>query len=208
MGWAQQLSRLCHTIGLTETLSVLRERPRTFKGCQVSMPNTLDLQNLHCAQWRQAIQPGDFKRGKAYASQGRSTLLQLQGTTLTAHCRGSVEKSYKQSITLLPQQGYYDINGRCSCYVGYNCKHVVAALLTLEHAQQQGQAHVGQPAPAETAPPTAKPALQITDAPAQQPQPHLSFGSVSLERYDQRSARMLTSVQHRAALAFNYQGHL
>ena len=172
------------------------------------MPNTLDLQNLHCAQWRQAIQPGDFKRGKAYAAQGRSTLLQLQGTTLTAQCRGSVEKSYKQSISLLPQDGYYDINGRCSCYVGYNCKHVVAALLTLEQAQQHGQTPIQQPAPPKTVRQAVTPTLQITDAAVQQPQPLLTFGSVSLERYDQRSARMLTSVQHRAALAFNYHGYL
>ena len=99
---------------------------------------TLDINQLQCAQWRQAFANGDFKRGKAYAAQGRSTLVSLQEQTLKARCRGSVEKSYQQRITLLAQAGYYDINGQCSCYVGYNCKHVVAALLTLEQQQQLG----------------------------------------------------------------------
>ncbi|HHX34629.1 MAG TPA: DEAD/DEAH box helicase [Gammaproteobacteria bacterium] len=170
---------------------------------------TLDINNLKCSQWRQAIQPGDFKRGQAYAAQNRSTLLHLQDTTLTAHCRGSVEQNYQQNITLLAQDGYYDINGRCSCYVGYNCKHVVAALLTLEHQQQLGQAPANLSSAGQT--PAAQPrsqTLQITDAPVQPPIPQLTFGSVTLKRYDIRSARMQTTVQHRAALAFDYQGHL
>ena len=102
------------------------------------MPNSLDIHNLALAQWRQAMRTGDFQRGKAYAAQGRSTVVHLQGNRLTARCSGSAGRVYQQNIALLPQADYYDINGRCSCYVGYNCKHVVAALLTLEQLQQQG----------------------------------------------------------------------
>ncbi len=170
---------------------------------------TLDINQLQCAQWRQAFANGDFKRGKAYAAQGRSTLVSLQEQTLKARCRGSVEKSYQQRITLLAQAGYYDINGQCSCYVGYNCKHVVAALLTLEQQQQLGQAPQSA---ASTAPnpvkANTKQTLHISDAPVLPPTPQLTFGSVTLQRYDMRSGRTLTRVQHRAALAFNYQGHL
>ncbi|MDY0248986.1 MAG: DEAD/DEAH box helicase [Pseudomonas sp.] len=173
------------------------------------MPNTLDIENLQCSQWRQAIQLGDFQRGKKYAEQGRSTVLQLQNCTLTAQCKGSAGQTYLQTITLLAQSNYYDINGRCSCYVGYNCKHVVAALLTLEYRQQQGQAPANILCPSNGQP-QQQPAqaLQIIDAPVQQPTAQLTFGSVTIKRYDTRSARMLTSVQHRAALAFDYQGHL
>ena len=173
------------------------------------MPQSLDIDSLECAQWRQAIQQGDFQRGKTYAEQGRSIVLQLQDRMLTAQCKGSTGQTYLQTITLLEQDNHYDVNGRCSCYVGYNCKHVVAALLTLEHMQQQGQAPTRLPS-TSSALNQQQPAqaLQISDAPVQQPIAQLTFGSVTSKRYDTRSARMLTSVQHRAALAFDYQGHL
>ncbi len=155
------------------------------------MPKTLNIENLECAQWRQAIALGDFKRGKAYADQGRSSVLQLQGATVTAQCKGSAGQTYLQTITLLDKSNYYDINGRCSCYVGYNCKHVVAALLTLEEMQQQGKPPLSLSN--EPSPPNqnqSAPALQIFDAPVQQPTPQLTFGSLPLNRYDARSARM------------------
>lgn len=169
----------------------------------------LDINHLQCAQWRQAIQLGDFQRGKAYAAQGRSTVLHTQGPKLTAQCKGSAGQTYLQTITLLAKADYYDINGRCSCYVGYNCKHVVAALLTLEQLQEQGNPPPRLAHSADTQTPSpAQPALQITDAPLQQPIAQMSLGSASIDRYDMRSARMHSSMQHRAALAFNYQGHL
>lgn len=74
------------------------------------MPKTLNIENLECAQWRQAIALGDFKRGKAYADQGRSSVLQLQGATVTAQCKGSAGQTYLQTITLLDKSNYYDIN--------------------------------------------------------------------------------------------------
>ena len=173
------------------------------------VPMPLDINFLQCSHWRQAIQHGDFQRGKAYAAQGRSTVLHTQGTVLTAQCKGSAGQTYLQTITLLAKTDRYDINGRCSCYVGYNCKHVVAALLTLEQLQGQGtpppQLASSSPSATATAP---APKLQISDAPLTQPQPQLTFGSVAVERYDARSKRMLSSMQHRAALAFNYHGHL
>lgn len=173
------------------------------------MLKPLDIANLQCAQWRQAIQLGDFQRGKSYADQGRSTVLQLQNFTLTAQCKGSAGQTYLQTITLLNQATHYDVNGRCSCYVGYNCKHVVAALLTLETMQQQGQPPASLPQESNT-PSQQQPtqALQINDAPVQRPIAQLTFGSVTLKRYDARSTRMQTSVQHRVALTFDYQGHL
>ncbi len=173
------------------------------------MLKPIDIDNLQCSQWRQAIQLGDFQRGKAYAEQARSTVLQLQDATLTAQCKGSAGQTYLQTITLLAQDGYYDINGRCSCYVGYNCKHVVAALLTLENMQLQGQPPPSAPSSSSTlTQQQTTQTIKITAASVQRPTPQLIFGSVSLQRYEARSARMQTNVQHRAALAFDYQGHL
>lgn len=173
------------------------------------MPKPLDIKNLHCSQWRQAIKLGDFQRGKSYAEQGRSSVLHTQDASLTAQCKGSAGQTYLQTITLLAQDGYYDINGRCSCYVGYNCKHVVAALLTLEQLQTAGQPPPHLPSATSTASKQRNTqALQISNAPVQPPKPQLTLGSLSIERYDARSKRMQTSMQHRAALAFDYQGHL
>lgn len=173
------------------------------------MPNPLDINNLQCAQWRQAIAHGDFQRGKVYAAQNRSSVLHTQDSTLTAQCKGSAGQTYLQTITLLGKDGYYDINGRCSCYVGYNCKHVVAALLTLEQMQQHGQPPPRLLSATNTASKSSSTqALKISDAPVLPPKPQLTFGSVRIERYDARSKRMQISMQHRAALAFNYQGHL
>lgn len=169
----------------------------------------LDINHLQCSQWRQAIQLGDFQRGKAYCAQGRSSVLQVQGATITAQCKGSAGQTYLQTITLLAKEQHYDINGRCSCYVSYNCKHVVAALLTLEQLQQQGAAPrtlSSAPQAKSQAQPTQT--LKIIDAPQQQPIPQLTLGSVAVERYDARTKRMYSTQQHRAALAFDYQGHL
>lgn len=173
------------------------------------VPMSLDINNLQCSQWRQAIQLGDFQRGKAYAAQGRSTVLHIQDTTLTAQCKGSAGQTYLQTIALLAKDGYYDINGRCSCYVGYNCKHVVAALLTVEELQQQGHPPTLLPSTHRAYSPQ-QPAqkIKITDAPIQPPTPQLTLGSLAIERYDSRTKRMLSTLQHRAALAFNYHGHL
>ena len=173
------------------------------------MPSPLDINNLQCAQWRQAIAHGDFQRGKVYAAQNRSSVLHTQDSTLTAQCKGSAGQVYLQTITLLVKDGYYDINGRCSCYVGYNCKHVVAALLTLEQMQQHGQPPPRLLSATNTASKSSNTqALKISDAPVLPPKPQLTFGSVSIERYDARSKHMQISMQHRASLAFNYQGHL
>ena len=169
----------------------------------------LDINHLQCSQWRQAIQLGDFQRGKAYCAQGRSSVLQVQGATITAQCKGSAGQTYLQTITLLAKEQHYDINGRCSCYVSYNCKHVVAALLTLEQLQQQGTAPRTLPsAPQAQSPAQPTQTLKIIDAPQQQPTPQLTLGSVAVERYDARTKRMYSTQQHRAALAFDYQGHL
>ena len=175
----------------------------------MTMPSPLDINNLQCAQWRQAIAHGDFQRGKVYAAPNRSSVLHTQDSTLTAQCKGSAGQTYLQTITLLAKDGYYDINGRCSCYVGYNCKHVVAALLTLEQMQEHGQPPPRMLSATNTANKSSNTkTLQISDAPVLPPKPQLTFGSVSIERYDARSKRMQISMQHRAALAFNYQGHL
>ena len=120
---------------------------------------TLDLHHLRLQDWRHAIASGDFQRGRAYADEERAQNLRFEAGELLAECRGSGWQRYRQRIRLIERAGRWDVDGRCNCPVGYNCKHVVAALLTLERLQQAGQRLPGSDAPAP----------QVVELPARPP---------------------------------------
>ena len=172
---------------------------------------TLDILQLRQADWQAGIGAGDLQRGVSYAKQARSRLLSLDGNILAACCDGSAGRVYRQHIQLHGQADSWRVDGRCSCPVRYNCKHVVAALLTLE-AQQRA----GLPAPRSTlSVHAASPAALSSDsatAPREQrleglaPQPLLILGSQVRMHFDGRKGRMHEQTLHRAALAFDYQG--
>ncbi|MBS7725188.1 DEAD/DEAH box helicase [Pseudomonas lalucatii] len=161
---------------------------------------SLDILHLHQDSWRAGIGAGDFSRGRGYAEQGRSRLLSLKDHTLLASCRGSGAQTYRQRITLHPRGEHWDVTGHCDCPVGFNCKHVVAALLTLERQQHAGIDLSPLIVPDENA------AEQRLEGVA--PRPVLSLGSHVRVHFDARKGRMHEQTQHRAALAFDYQGHL
>ncbi len=160
----------------------------------------LDVLHLRQADWRPAFRARDFTRGLGYAEQGRSTLLSLKGETLLASCRGSGAQTYQQRINLQSFPQGWSVNGQCSCPVGFNCKHVVAALLTLERQQLAG---IDLSPLIETPADVVEQRLEGTP-----PQPVLMLGSHVRVHFDARKARMLEQTQHRAALAFDYQGQL
>ncbi|WPC04214.1 DEAD/DEAH box helicase [Pseudomonas benzenivorans] len=160
---------------------------------------SLDILHLHQADWRAAVGAGDFQRGVGYAEQGRSRLLSLKDHTLLASCRGSGAQSYRQRISLHPHGQHWDVTGHCDCPVGFNCKHVVAALLTLERQQRAGIDLSPLIVPSKDA------AEQRLEGVA--PRPVLTLGSHVRVHYDARKGRMHEQTQHRAALAFDYQGH-
>lgn len=160
----------------------------------------LDLLHIREQDWRAEFGVGDLQRGTAYAAQGRSTLLSLKGDLLLANCRGSGAQTYQQRITLKPYGQGWSVSGRCSCPVGFNCKHVASALLTLQNQQDRG---------VDLSP------LIVTNQESReerldglQPTPVLSLGSLVRVHFDARKGRMLEQTQHRAAMAFDYQGHL
>jgi SNF2 family DNA or RNA helicase len=172
----------------------------------------LDILQLRQADWQAGIGDGDLQRGISYAKQARSRLLSLDNNTLAACCDGSAGRVYRQHIQLHAQADGWRVEGRCSCPVRYNCKHVVAALLTFE-AQQRA----GLPAPRSTLSVNAIGASTQTSgnsagAPLEQrleglaPQPLLILGSQVRMHFDARKGRMLEQSLHRAALAFDYQG--
>jgi non-specific serine/threonine protein kinase len=158
---------------------------------------SLSIHSLRVQDWRQAFGPGDFSRGRDYFLDNRSLVEGLEKGVLLAECRGSGRQRYRQRIRLIDRGSHWDVDGRCSCPVGYNCKHVVAALLTLERLQLQGQE-----VPDSEAPP------EIIDLPVTPPQPRLVLGSHVRVHYDARKGRMIEQTQHRAALSFDYRGHV
>ncbi|MDM8347349.1 DEAD/DEAH box helicase [Pseudomonas sp. sp1636] len=160
----------------------------------------LDVLRLRQADWRPAFRAGDVQRGIGYAEQGRSTLLSLKGDTLLASCRGSGARTYQQRIGLHSYPQGWSVNGQCSCPVGFNCKHVVAALLTLERQQLAG---IDLSPLIETRAEVVEQRLE-----GLQPQPVLTLGSHVRVHFDARKGRMHEQTQHRAALAFAYQGQL
>ncbi|WP_455906433.1 DEAD/DEAH box helicase [Metapseudomonas otitidis] len=119
----------------------------------------------------------------------------MDETQLLASCAGSAETPYLQTIRLAPHG--LGVIGRCTCPVGLNCKHCVAAILQL----------------LSDGPPAARPE-PVTPAPARAPRllkdipprPHLALGSLAQSLYDLRSGRMVGNQQHRAGLAFDYAG--
>ena len=78
-----------------------------------------------------------YERGNGYYQEGRTELelVEEQGEFLhlLATTRGSGGRRYQQEIFIGNIDGSLDIDGGCSCPMGFNCKHVVAACLVLKH---------------------------------------------------------------------------
>lgn len=77
---------------------------------------------------------GPFTRGRAYAREGRVHLLHHDPETgeVMGLCQGSGTHTYATTLEYeySPAGVLTAVEGECSCPVGYNCKHVVALLLT------------------------------------------------------------------------------
>jgi superfamily II DNA or RNA helicase len=71
-----------------------------------------------------------FHKGERYWREGRVAALAVEngGTLIKARVRGSGPKPYTQTIELADDGPHLQISGLCSCPVGFDCKHVAAAL--------------------------------------------------------------------------------
>ncbi|BAI76700.1 SNF2 family DNA/RNA helicase (plasmid) [Azospirillum sp. B510] len=84
---------------------------------------------------RRLVDPGTFERGRAYWLEGRVKQVEARhrhgdSWTVIASVRGSGRALYKQDISVELVKGMPRmLDGMCDCPVGYNCKHVVAAML-------------------------------------------------------------------------------
>jgi len=78
---------------------------------------------------------GSYSRGRNYFDQGRVKSLYVEDieydeVVLHATVQGSWDSPYEQEINIDGlASGAIEIDGNCSCPVGFNCKHVVAACL-------------------------------------------------------------------------------
>jgi superfamily II DNA or RNA helicase len=103
---------------------------------------------------RRAIPANAVAAGRAYFQQGRVQSLKpaTDGSFLRATVRGSTSTPYRLDIALRRSaKGAVGIDGECTCPVGYNCKHVAAALLAYRaRAPQPTPLQAPQPPPAAT----------------------------------------------------------
>lgn len=158
---------------------------------------SLDRNCLNIADWAGSFDERTLLRGISYAKQGMTRVIHVSPTLIDSRCHGGAERPYRQQISLRSANDYqWLVNGRCSCPVAHNCKHVVAALLTLRQLQDKQD-------------PIATARVKLDEQPLQQrddlsPVARLTLGSHQRLLYDKRSQKMLEQTQHRAALAFIY----
>lgn len=157
----------------------------------------VDIRKVQQRDWLDAFESAYVSRGRTYAAAGFSRLVEIDGQVLKASCQGSNDRQYRQSIRLQPRPTRWEVHGLCSCPVGYNCKHVVAALLLLEQQYRQGHS-----------PTLRRSAPQQVIRDDIQPRPLLYLNSHTRVHFDARKGRMTEQTQHRAALAFDYDGQL
>ncbi len=77
--------------------------------------------------------------GEIYKKQGRILSISKDKTGIVAKVHGNERLPYVQHIQINKIHGKVDIKGECTCPVGFNCKHVAAALL--EGMNQTGLGH-------------------------------------------------------------------
>ena len=106
---------------------------------------------------RRAIGEPDFSRGDAYYRQDRVQSVEIRSPKhLESMVLGTGQKIYRQTITLTftPGGDLRRVVGECSCPVGFNCKHVAAALLHAAAQVGPGGKAAGAAAPVPAGPPS------------------------------------------------------
>jgi len=101
---------------------------------------------------RRLVDSGTYSRGSAYAAAGAVSGYQWTdgGRMLHGDVEGSAAEAYWTTVELqlTPAGRLAGIEGTCSCPVGWNCKHVVALLVT---AAEAGSPSGRSPLPARAA---------------------------------------------------------
>jgi superfamily II DNA or RNA helicase len=118
---------------------------------------------------RSAVSANAYAAGQAYMRAGRVRELQADADDnhISAAVKGSASRPYRLAIDVhRAKNGKVSIAGECTCPVGFNCKHVAAALLL----HRQAAAAKTQPEPAIAEAAAARPAAYRMNAAAAAPQ--------------------------------------
>jgi superfamily II DNA or RNA helicase len=80
-----------------------------------------------------------FHRAQAYLQAGKVVKLEYNSdlSDISAQVWGAAFTPYRQFINIKPEQHGWQLQNRCTCPVGANCKHVLAVLLRLQRDYQQ-----------------------------------------------------------------------
>src|SRR5690348_2389974 len=78
-----------------------------------------------------AVSQNAFAAARSYWSRGHVLTVSASPdrARVTAKVQGSRRRPYAQDIRLQPGRRGVTVEGFCTCPVGFNCKHVAAALL-------------------------------------------------------------------------------
>lgn len=118
----------------------LKKNARAARGETADERRPID--RLSWEDIRDATSASAFTKGERYQRQGRVTGLTVKqdGYRVEARVRGSERYPYVQAINIKEngEEGF-DIDGECSCPVGFNCKHVAAVLLDVIASTQDSE---------------------------------------------------------------------
>jgi superfamily II DNA or RNA helicase len=93
---------------------------------------------------RATVTANAYAAGQAYMRAGRVRELQadFDDNHISAEVKGSARRPYRLAIDVhRNKSGKLSIAGECSCPVGFNCKHVAAALLEMRRAANAQRPH-------------------------------------------------------------------
>ena len=99
------------------------------------MPNRKYDEFCRSPQWLASeVDEGTWRRGLGYFQDGQVDEVDAVQTTesnlvLLGRCSGSRGAQYEQHIAFMAFGDVVELDGECTCPVGYNCKHVVAVVL-------------------------------------------------------------------------------
>ncbi|MDP5189300.1 DEAD/DEAH box helicase [Rheinheimera baltica] len=94
-------------------------------------------------QWFDAV---TFHRAQAYLQAGKVVKLEYNSdlSDISAQVWGAAFTPYRQFINLKHTSAGWQLQNRCTCPVGANCKHVLAVLLRLQRDYQQHKLQLEQ----------------------------------------------------------------
>ena len=126
---------------------------------------------------RRTVSRNAFVAGLDYQISGRVDEVRAapDDPVIEARVRGSARTPYRQTIRIMRgRDGRLSISGTCTCHVGFNCKHVAAALFAYQTAGS-GSSHRAArsrgPSTSFTAP--SKPTHDAAETAARSPTPDL-----------------------------------